>query len=765
MTAPTTESLSISGVARESTSPPEQIVAARPSTRFVVGCALLVAFAYVWTLGNGFVQWDDHDNIIANPYLRAITPETLRWMFTTFQGGPYQPLSWFTLALDYRLWGLNPVGFHATNVVLHTVGAVAFAIVVWKLYWFALASQAPGVSALATATMTTALFYAVHPLRVESVAWATERRDVLSGAFLFAALVAYLSAVARRAEPRARLGYLALSVLCFLAASLSKGTVVPLPVALLVLDWYPLRRYGWGDGEGFQKVLLEKIPFFLVSLVFGALAVHGQSVEGNLAPAGGFAIGQRLMAACFGVAFYLAKTLVPLGLSPLYEMPAQWQRWHYAYAGVGIVLVLGTVVLWKKRRRWPAVVAAWLCYLAFLAPVSGILQAGPQIAADRYSYLCGAALSTFAGGALLGLGLQRFLPEWRLGAGTMYVVLYLLTWRQISFWNNDRALWERAVQLDPDCSLGLTYLADEYFRAGNLDRAESHARRALARRPNNAEARNVLGNVLSGRNQLEEAERQYREALKIRPGQPVYRLNLAGVLREQGRIQEAEKEILEVIRQQPDYVHAYNNLALLRKHQKRYQEAVEIFEQVLARDPDYPLALFNLARLRWEMGEKQEAEKLFRRALAIRPDDGATAANLAQLLQEQGRWAEAQQILQVVYDRMRGASRGLMAREDLFLVRYHLALLLAAAPLEDLRDGPRAEQHARWLMDQSQKADPRAYDALAAALAEQGQFDRAAQVAEQGLQLARRFGFHDLAAQLEARLKLYQSSKTLRLGL
>src|SRR2546425_5853906 len=361
---------------------------------------LFTLTAFLPTLQNQFVNWDDHENFLDNPHYRGLGWTHLRWMWTTHLGH-YIPLTWMTLGLDYLLWGLNPVGYHLTSLLLHAANAVVFFFVVRRILTLALPSPAERGHALAVSAGVAALVFAIHPLRVESVAWATERRDVLSGLFYLLTILLYLRASERGERGR---GWYWGTVGLFACALLSKAMAVSVPVVLLILDVYPLRRLGGSTGwwsEPARRVCVEKIPFVLLAAAASAIAVMAQLSVHVAASLDHLSMLARLAISAYGVSFYLWKMGVPVNLSPLYELSPNLNPWATRFIlSYGVVLAVTAIVL-ALRRQLPGLPAAWLAYIVVLLPVLGIVQSGPQIAADRYTYLAGLGWAILAGAGLL----------------------------------------------------------------------------------------------------------------------------------------------------------------------------------------------------------------------------------------------------------------------------------------------------------------------------------------------------------------------------
>ena len=367
--------------------------------------AALTVAAFLPVLRNGFVSWDDDKNFVENPHYRGLGLEQLHWMWTTFHMGHYVPLSWMTLGADYSLWGMNAAGYHLTSVLLHAGNAVLVYLIARRLLsWNSNEPSANGDLHVALAAGIAALVFALHPLRVESVAWATERRDVLSGLFFFSSILIYL----RSREATSARRY-AIALALFVCALLSKATSMSLPAVLLILNVFPLRRLGgdagWTTLQA-RRVYLELLPFVLLAAATAVLSIVALHPPDQL----GFAA--KLSVSAYSLVFYLWKTLVPSGLSPLYEMPQHVDPAAVRFLACDIVVICLAGLAWALRRRQPAVTAALALFFVVTLPMLGIVQNGPQIAADRYTYLAAPALALLAGAALFDVpsAARRGLP-------------------------------------------------------------------------------------------------------------------------------------------------------------------------------------------------------------------------------------------------------------------------------------------------------------------------------------------------------------------
>src|SRR2546427_1930643 len=430
---------------------PSALPQRRGSWLIPVLIALVTFAAFLPTLQNQFVTWDDQRNFLDNHDYRGLGWTHLRWMWTTHLGH-YIPLTWMTLGLDYLLWGMNPVGYHLTNLLLHAANAVVFFFVVRRLLTRALSSPSERGHALALSAGFGSLVFAIHPLRVESVAWATERRDVLSGLFYLLTILMYLRA--REREERGR-GWYWLSVAVFVLALLSKSMVVNLPIVLLILDVYPLRRLGGAVGwwsEPARRVYVEKIPFVLLAAAASAVALMAQLSHDTMVSVVRLSGLGRLAVSMYGLSFYLRKTVAPVNLSPLYELPPTVNPWAPSFLlSYGVVLAITAIVL-AFRRRMPGLPAAWVAYIVVLLPGLGIFQSGPQIAADRYTYLAGLGWAI-----LVSAGLLSCWRAWRFPLTGLAVCVLLglgvLSWNQVRVWHDSETLWTHALAMYPQSSI------------------------------------------------------------------------------------------------------------------------------------------------------------------------------------------------------------------------------------------------------------------------------------------------------------------------
>lgn len=613
--------------------------------------ALFTIIAFFPALDNGFVDWDDETALLVNSRYRGLGWRELRWMFTTFYMGHYQPLTWLSFAVDFKLWALDPLGYHLTNLVIHAANAVLFYFVALQLFAIAFAAKEMTRSlALYMAAGFAALLFAVHPLRVESVAWVTERRDVLSGVFFFLTLLFYLKAHAGTASTGARRRYLTASLLAYAFSLLSKAAAMTLPFLLVALDVYPLRRLTtrW-VGLANRSVWVEKIPFFLLGFGAAFLAFLAQQESRAMLSVAQHGFLSRLAQALYGLMFYLRKTLLPSGLSPIYEIPRELGLWRPDVVLSGLVVSVITVGALVARRRWPAGLAVWVSYVILLAPVLGFFQSGPQLVAERYSYLACLGWALLGGGAL-----YRFWPApgssgmpgagFRLisaVAGALLIVLGVLTWRQTMVWRDSETLWRHSISSGRESSFAHYNLANIMLKRGDVDQAILHYRESLQISPVGADAHYNLGTVLSERGQLEEAMEHFRKALEIDPESSDVHTNLAGVLVRQGKVEEAIEHFREALQIRPGNPWAHFNLASLLAGRGKLDEAAQHYRQVLKANPADAEAHHNLGEVLVKRKDIEEAIAHFRAAIRLKPNFAAAHESLGRALGELGKRDEA----------------------------------------------------------------------------------------------------------------------------
>jgi tetratricopeptide (TPR) repeat protein len=592
----------------------------------LAGLLLVAAVVLVFypALAGGFV-WDDHDNLTLNGSYRGLSWDHLRWMFGSVHRGHYQPLSWISLALDHALWGMNPAGYHLTNLSLHALNALLLWWLARRLLSLAL-GRGPDRASVVLGAAAASLLFALHPMRVESVAWITERRDLLSACFYLLGLLAYLAA--QRRDRRRRWRWLALALLAFVASGLAKAWVVTLPAVLLVLDGYPLRRL---TAAGWRGALLEKIPFAVVALLVSLTAFVAQTE----AFAVGHSLSDRLLQAGYGVWYYPLKAGWPARLSPLYLLRADslHDALHLAALAAAVLATLASLLLW---RRWPWIFACWAGYGLLLAPVLGLLQAGQQQVADRYSYLALWPLALLAGAAVARLAAtpRRGAAAAALLAG-LALALALPTRAYLAHWTDDLALWDRAIAMDPQNHVALCNRANARRTAGRLDLALEDLARAIALRPDHGPAYSIRGNIRAQQGRMREALADFQRAVRLSPRSATALCNRASARDALGDRAGAARDAEEGLRRDPRQTGCLVLRGRLAAAAGRLPEALAAFDSALRISPGLLPALVNRANTRRLSGDRGGALSDLREALRLAPPDWPLRAQVQALVAEQ----------------------------------------------------------------------------------------------------------------------------------
>jgi tetratricopeptide (TPR) repeat protein len=553
--------------------------------------AIVVLAVFATTLRADFVGWDDWPVLVENPHFRGLGPSQLRWMFTSYHAGHYQPLTWLTYAVDYTVWGMDPMGFHLTNNLWHALNAVLVFLLCRSLL-----RRVPAIDASAAwwtveaVSAAAALLFALHPLRVESVAWATERRDLVSAALVLLTTLAYLrSTVAGARRPR----WLAISIGLYLLSMLAKIGGAPLPVVLLVLDWYPLRRLPGSPlrwmARPARRVLLEKLPMVAIAVGFSLVTIVVQS-DTWAVPWDRHGPLARAAQAAWGLAFYPWKTVWPADLLPLYELHLPLHPWQPRFVFAAAAGTAAMVLALALRRRCPGLLAACLCYGAMIGPLLGFFQNGPQLVADRYSYLSCIPWVVLAAGAagtvIIGAGRMAAVP---IAAATLVALggLSLATWRQCAVWRDNEAFWANMIERDPGSSIAQNGWGWILLDNGRANQAVGHFERALEINPANRNAWLNLWRTLEGLGRLAALRRSCEAGtastlLSVRAAAHHRLGRLAMDEREPAR---ALDHLQSAIGLNPDLTEARLDLARLLVGLDRHDEAVTQIDAVLRLDP------------------------------------------------------------------------------------------------------------------------------------------------------------------------------------
>ncbi|MEO8191152.1 MAG: tetratricopeptide repeat protein [Acidobacteriota bacterium] len=562
----------------------------------LLACALLAAATLVvfsGVLRNGFVSFDDEIYVLKNPHVRAgLSAAGAAWAATATEAANWHPLTWMSHMADVSLWGMRAAAHHATSVLFHAGSG---------LLVFLLLRRATGSAGRSAAI---ALLFGLHPLRVESVAWVAERKDVLSVFFGLAAIGAWGAWLARRHR-----GAYAGSLALFAASLLSKGTLVTLPLLLLVLDFWPLARVPRHDGEepgpGWRALALEKIPFVLLSIGASIATLYAQRTGGATETLQ-VSLGGRLENAAVADVTYLGKMFWPSHLAPLYPHPLSGLGWKSAAALV--VLAAISAAAYRVRARRPWLLAGWVWYLVALLPVLGLVQVGWQSTADRYTYLPSlgilAALVWEAADRARGRVSVRALA---VATAVVALALSILTWRQIATWRDSLTLYEHAV--------GVT---------GPNETMEID-----------------LGNELARRGRTEEARRHFAEALRISPGSKDALYAVGTLALNEGQPAAARERFQEAVRLHPEFAEGEIQTAVSFLRENLPADAAKHAERALAVRPGMPEALYVLGTALDAQGHADEAKARYEQAIAARPGYAEAHENLGELLAAAGKTSAA----------------------------------------------------------------------------------------------------------------------------
>ncbi len=528
-------------------------------TRRMLAVLALVIFAGTTWLhwpavqGRLLVGMDDDEYPRRALLVKGSNWDAVKWALTSTQGF-YHPVSRLSHILDYLIWGTNPAGHHATNVVLHALNAVLVFGFLWTLLG---AVESLTMSERLIVAFAVAVVFAIHPLQVESVAWLSERLQLLCGTFVIGAAWAYVAG----ARPW-------VVTALFIAALLSKPMAMSLPFAMLALDYFPLRRhkrFGWG------RLLRDKTVWITLSVAMAVATVITEShPDGLMVPAGTIRPWDRLSLAAQSLTFYPWKLAWPAWLSPCYPLGARFSLQPPLILGSVVCVGVVTALSVWYRRRLPALVAAWAAYVAFILPVSGLAQSGGQAVADRYAYVAMLPLLLLAGGAMVWS--WRHCPTFiRVVLGGLLVCEFcffgLRTREQTLVWHNDETLWRGVLAQFPDSVTANGMLAQLLSSQGRLQEAVEYWQRTARIAPRSAAAHNNLGIALSEAGKLEEAVGEYEQAVKINPDYTEAHYNLGVASAQLGRVPEAIKQYEEALRIEPGLTDAQNRLRRLRAAQ------------------------------------------------------------------------------------------------------------------------------------------------------------------------------------------------------
>jgi protein O-mannosyl-transferase len=559
----------------------------------VVFCFLLslLTCAVFWgVLGNDFLNYDDVQYVTGNRHVTSgISMENIVWAFTSGYAANWHPVTWLSHMLDAELFGMNPHGHHLVNLILHTANACLLFLVLNK------------ITGTVWRSVLVAALFAIHPLHVESVAWVAERKDVLSTFIAILTLLMYASYVQKRSTAR----YLALCG-CFILGLMSKPMLVSLPFVLLLLDYWPLRRFepmGVGSAGDlhylaceklpFSRLIIEKLPLFTLAILSSCITIYVQRVEAlhtlEVTPLS-FRIGNALVA----YMRYLGKTAYPSDLAVLYPLPPAIPVLQSFSSAILLLLISYGVYAFARRR--PYLLVGWLWFLGTLVPVIGIVQVGLQSMADRYTYipLVGIFIIIVWGTADLAAHRPFLRIPLAVAAAGLLTAYSTVTWHYVRCWENSTTLFTQAIAATSDNYYAHYMLGKALYEDNNFPDALAQYDIARQLNPRFADAYINAGIILAKQGQATEALNNFMTALSLKPGSPYVHYNIAVALLNEGKAEEATTHLHEVLRLDPENVGAHYNLGVAMMQLQKWDEAISQFTETVRLKPELDDARQNL---------------------------------------------------------------------------------------------------------------------------------------------------------------------------
>jgi tetratricopeptide (TPR) repeat protein len=672
-------------------------------------CFFLVVITWLvfgQTIRYDFVNYDDNDYVYANSAITSgLTPQGIIYAFTGGHARNWHPLTTLSHMLDCQLLGVHAGGHHFTNIVLHTIAVVLLFLVLKQM-----------TGAIWRSAFVAAIF-AIHPLRVESVAWISERKDVLSAVFFMLTLGAYVHFA--RAPSLGR--YLTISIL-FGLGLMAKSMLVTVPFVLLLLDYWPLKRFA--GGLSLKSLILEKVPLFTLSAAAGVATLLLQ--RSSVADVEKLPVVWRIGNGFVSCAIYVKQMIWPMGLAVFYPHPGdQLPVWKI---GLAIVLLgtvsAGTIALRHKR---PYLVTGWFWYLVMLVPVIGLIQVGSQAHADRYTYLPQIGLYLLVAWAITDALVSRL--QRRILAAAASVVVVALAWRahdQASHWRNGEALWSHALAVTSRNFMAHDGLGNCLANRGRLDEAIDQFQKALNIAPGYPEIETNLILALTKKGRTDEAITHLQAVLKQNPNDAQTHYSLGNALRKRGDLASAIAAYEKALSIQGRYPAAHYGLGFTFDQDGQIDEAIGHYQEAVREQPNYPEAYYLLGNDLLQKARLDDAIAAYEQALKSRPTYPEVEKNIGLALLQKGRPSEA----------IAHWQNALTAHSDSVDSLNNLAWILATFPDNWIRNAKQALALARRANQLSGDNNPAILRTLAAAYAENGRFTEARATAERGLQLA-----------------------------
>ena len=565
----------------------------RPDILVCLFLVIATLVIYGQVRNHAFVNFDDDLYVTDNYHVKdGLTLENVAWAFTDTQTGNWHPLTLLSHMLDVQLYGMNPGEHHMTNVLFHIANTLLLFLVFRKM-----------TSSLWRSVFVAALF-AIHPLHVESVAWVSERKDVLSTFFWILTMWSYVLYIERPGMNR----YLT-ALLFFILGIMAKSMLVTLPFVLLLLDYWPLGRIRFGklrrDGTGnkelpIHRLIIEKIPFFALSAAVSVVTIIVQHSRGAVGSLDRFPLTIRIANALVSYIIYMGKMFWPVKLAAFYPHPGVLPWWQVAAACLFLLFISFLAIRSLKQRPW--FIVGWLWYIGTFVPVIGLVQIGYQAMADRYTYVPLIGLFVIAAWGVPDLvsRLVSGLNHKRIGlaasTAALFLILMIISWFQVSYWKNSITLFKHAVEVTSNNHVMHDNLGFALTAGGRADEAIKHFKEAIRINPDDEKTYLNMGIALLSQGKLDECIDYYSEVLRVNPDYAIIRNNLGIVLFHKGKTEEAIAHFREALRIELDYAEAHNSLGVALAFKDKVEEAVVHFREALRIKPDYAIAKKNLAK-------------------------------------------------------------------------------------------------------------------------------------------------------------------------
>lgn len=598
----------------------------RPPNKLFVSLFLsfITLAVYFQVRNHAFINFDDNLYVTENRHVQGgLTLDNFVWAFIAIHAANWHPITWLSHMMDCQLFGVNAGRHHLINLFFHILNTLLLFFIFKKMtgkLW-----QSAFIAAL----------FAIHPLHVESVAWISERKDVLSTFSFMLTIWYYIEYVKIYTA-----GKYLLVILFFAIGLMSKPMIVTLPFVLFLLDFWPLGRIGFQaivDNDKNQKresvthLILEKTPLLILVILSSCITFYAQKHGEAVIPLIKVSLKSRIMVALVAYAGYIEKMICPVKLAVFYPYPKIVQWWEFGGAIVFLVLVSFLSIIFIKKR--PYLIVGWLWYLGTLVPVVGLVQVGSQSMADRYTYV--PLIGIFI---MIAWGMPELLAKWRYGkillgvfAAILISLLTAATYKQVGYWKNNVTLFEHAIEVTNNNYVACNNLGVALKKQGDTDEAVNYYLRALEIYPLYPEALLNLANALSMQGKTGEAIHYYLRALIIKPSYADAHYNLANALVAQGKAGEARNHYLQAIKINPSYAEAYANLGNVLVTQGQIDEAIRYYKRALQIKPDFEDAYYNLGIAFFHKQDMGEAINCFQEVLRMNPENFNAKKNLQYL--------------------------------------------------------------------------------------------------------------------------------------